>query len=279
MGIYNTQGIEVSTKSASDYPKASWGRMLHRAKWGRMGGTTSDYLVPENTLPAFYLAAKEGSGFECDMQHCSDGVIVMSHNTPLDGTLDGESITDRIDETPYSTVSRVVRKSGHPVYGDIGYARLEDVLKIAYYFGVDIVLENKAYLAWPETASAAALAVVKAGMGGHVMYNGGNNTMYRNILAIDPKALFHFGYNAEVDTTIFTPDHIVRTVDVSVVTDEIVSAIKAEGSLLYIWSVNANNYATAMAFNPDYIEFTDNIDGKTLTETYVASQKFVNADL
>ena len=244
-----------------------------------MGGTTSDYLVPENTLPAFYLAAKEGSGFECDMQHCSDGVIVMSHNTPMDGTLDGVSITDRIDETAYSTVSRVIRHANHPVYGDIGYARLEDVLKIAYYFGVEICLENKAYLALNDTAEKAAQAVVDAGMSGRVMYNGNNNTLKQVILTIDPKARFHFGYDAEVDTTIFTPDHIVRTVGASVVTDEIVSAIKAEGSFLYIWSVNASNYATAMSFRPDYIEFTDNIDGKALTENYVASQKFVNADI
>lgn len=276
MGIYNAQGLEVLAKAANDYPKARWGRCLHRGRWGRIGGTTADWLVPENTLPAFYLAGLEGSGWECDMQHCSDGVIVMSHNTEMDGTLNGQSITDRIDETAYSIVSQVIRKSNHPVYGNIGYCRLEDCLKVAYYFDVDVVLENKAYLALADTAEKAALAVVKAGMSGHVMYNGVNNTLKQTILAIDPKARFHFAYDAEVDTTVFTPEHIVRTVEASNLTDAIVNAIRAEGSQLYIWSVNsASALATAATYHPDYIETTDNIDGKTLTEDYVDSLTFV----
>lgn len=271
MAIYNVSGGELTVTPTSEYPKARWGRCLHRGRWG---SAQTGSLVPENSLPAFYLAGLEDSGWECDMQHCSDGVIVMGHNTPMDGTLNGEPVSGRIDETPYSTVSQVIRAT-HPTYGDIHYCRLEDCLKIALYFGIDIVLENKAYNYLTDTAEKAAQAVVDAGMSGHVMYNGNNNTLKKAILAIDPKARFHFGYDAEVDLTEFTPDHIVRTVSAPLCTTEIVRAIRAEGSQLYIWSVNASNYETAMAFCPDYIEFMDTIDGKDLTEDYVDSLDFV----
>lgn len=276
MSIYNLSGNELTVTPTSDYPKTRIGRCLHRGRWGSK--VIGESVLPENSAPAFYHAGLEGSGWECDMQHCSDGIIVMGHNTPMDGTLNGESITDRIDETAYDTVSRVVRTT-HPIYGKIGYCRLEDCLKIAYYFGVDIVLENKAYLALSDTASIAAQAVVDAGMSGHVMYNGNSDTLKKTILTIDPKARFHFSYDTEVDLTAFSPDHIVRTVNISVCTPEIVRAIRAEGSQLYIWSVGISTAEDAIAYHPDYIEFGDTVDGKTLTTNHVNSLKFINNNI
>ena len=50
----------------------------------------SNKAAPQNTMPAFYLAAEEGAdGFETDVHLSKDGVPVICHNPTIDATSNG----------------------------------------------------------------------------------------------------------------------------------------------------------------------------------------------
>ena len=51
----------------------------------------ASYYAPENTLPAFYLAAEMGAdGIELDVQLSKDGEAVIIHNDSLNNTTNGQ---------------------------------------------------------------------------------------------------------------------------------------------------------------------------------------------
>ena len=55
--------------------------------WGHRGASG---LAPENTMPAFELAARLGAhGVELDVQRSRDGVLVVCHDETVDRTSDG----------------------------------------------------------------------------------------------------------------------------------------------------------------------------------------------
>lgn len=69
--------------------------------WGHRG---AGGLAPENTLPAFELAARLGAdGVELDVHRTRDGVLVVCHDETVDRTSDG---TGRIPELPLAQLRR-----------------------------------------------------------------------------------------------------------------------------------------------------------------------------
>ena len=60
---------------------------------------TRDKSIPENSLPAFENAAREGYGMELDVQRSKDGQVVVFHDDTLDRVC---GVHARVDEKTWA---------------------------------------------------------------------------------------------------------------------------------------------------------------------------------
>jgi glycerophosphoryl diester phosphodiesterase len=107
---------------------------------------------PENTLPAFGLAALQGDPLEFDVKLTSDGVPVVIHDPTLDRTT---NCTGRVVDKTLAQLRKCkadvlgVPEAGLPVRKvadpSVGIPTLSDVLKLARRTGSTIVPEIKNY--------------------------------------------------------------------------------------------------------------------------------------
>ena len=72
--------------------------------YAHRGLHTRDKSVPENSLPAFQRAAREGYGIELDVQLSKDGQVVVFHDDTLDRVC---GVHARVDELSWSELSEL----------------------------------------------------------------------------------------------------------------------------------------------------------------------------
>ena len=70
--------------------------------YAHRGLYTADQSIPENSLSAFRLAAREGYGIELDVQLSSDGQVVVFHDDTLDRVC---GVHARVDALSYEKLS------------------------------------------------------------------------------------------------------------------------------------------------------------------------------
>lgn len=100
--------------------------------WGHRGAGGQ---APENTLPAFELAARQGAhGIELDVRRCADGQLVVCHDETVDRTSDG---TGRIAELTWNQLRRFDFGGGAQV------PALAEVLDLAAGTGMRVNVELK----------------------------------------------------------------------------------------------------------------------------------------
>jgi glycerophosphoryl diester phosphodiesterase len=104
--------------------------------------------APENTLPAFELAARQGAdAFELDVRITSDGVPVVLHDTTLDRTTDGRGLLARLTSAEVHGVDAGARFTldggrSYPFRGAaVRVPALADVLRT--FPGMPVLLEIK----------------------------------------------------------------------------------------------------------------------------------------
>ncbi|MBQ9664538.1 MAG: glycerophosphodiester phosphodiesterase [Oscillospiraceae bacterium] len=72
--------------------------------YAHRGLHTRDKVIPENSLPAFRQAAKEGYGIELDVQLSKDGEVVVFHDDTLDRVC---GVHARVDDLTYAELSQL----------------------------------------------------------------------------------------------------------------------------------------------------------------------------
>lgn len=72
--------------------------------YAHRGLHTRDRSIPENSLPAFRQAAREGYGIELDVQLSRDGEVVVFHDDTLDRVC---GVHARVDELSWEELSRL----------------------------------------------------------------------------------------------------------------------------------------------------------------------------
>ena len=72
--------------------------------YAHRGLHTRDRSVPENSIPAFRQAAREGYGIELDVQLSRDGQVVVFHDDTLDRVC---GVHARVDELSYEELSKL----------------------------------------------------------------------------------------------------------------------------------------------------------------------------
>lgn len=228
------------------------------------------FAAPENTLPALTAAARDGcTGVEIDIRQTSDGVIVLSHNEKVKGTVNGEQTTLSISKSTYEALCAL--SFGQDANGgDIGIATLPQALELLRSLDMTVAIHCKIYDT--DFLRQAARTVRECGMSGRCAYNTDKDfdVTFPVILSEDPGAAFHVPYEtAFADPTVkelvTDPGKIIVTVEAGALSDEAAARIRADGFGFYIWNVTAESFSAALAAAPDYIEFVSGVSVKELT--------------
>ena len=106
--------------------------------WGHRGA--SGY-APENTLPAFKMAADMGAdGVELDIQMTKDGVIVVCHDETIDRTSSGKGW---LKDFTFDELRRLDFSNGNTAYEGVQIPTMEEVFDLLEPTGLLINIEIK----------------------------------------------------------------------------------------------------------------------------------------
>lgn len=158
--------------------------------WGHRGASGT---LPENTLPAYDLAAKQGAdGIELDIQLTKDGQIVVCHDEAIDRTSDGKGwVKDyTLEELRSFNFNRTFPDSPR-----VTIPTMEEVLDLVAPTGMTINIELKTGLFFYEGIEEKIVKLVhEKKMEDRILYSSFNHYTIRNIQALDPDAKTAFLY-------------------------------------------------------------------------------------
>lgn len=247
--LFTGTGTTIRIDNSSDSLFTPWDDVLHRG-WHEG--------VPENTLPAYYLIARNGYHWgECDIRLSLDGHPVLAHDSTLTGTVDGVSTTMTVAESSVEELKTLVL-ANHSQFGPICPCTLTELLELAKHINIGIVLDIKsASNTVGETFyKNLAKTVVASGWADHVVYMpaaGINSAKW--IQEIDRNASFDFVtsiYTSNKETflsnlagyrELLTGANTVGF-DLNASSfggEEVITAIHGEGLSVSFWNVNNTN--------------------------------------
>lgn len=259
MNIYDINGNEIMSNSDNCF----FDNVLHR-------GWTDG--VPDNTLPAFYLTVVNGYKWaECDIRMSSDSIPVLSHNATITGTVDDVETTLTIANSTAEEIKKLVLQT-HAKYGEIKVSTLSELLDMAKYINLGIVIDFKAGggLNSVDNNKIVAKTVLESGWSKHCIYMPLDTNMATAIQSIDKNASFDFVKSGitSVDGLGTLDDYKTLLTGANTVNFNIQATVKdSEGGLPSVvfdtlrenglgcsfWGVNANGYSTYMDKSPSRI--------------------------
>lgn len=167
--------------------------------------------APENTLPAYQLAAQRGFKYvECDVAFTSDGVPVLLHDDTINRTSNGTgSISSLTLAQAQSYVFNKIKYSGVdqtvPGYPDVTIPTFEDFIKLCRNLSLHPYIELKSSGGYTEAQIQGVVDLVEAnGMKGKVTYISFSATYLGYVKAYDQNARLGYIVNSVNATGIST---------------------------------------------------------------------------
>ncbi len=159
-------------------------RNAHPLIWGHRGASGS---APENTLPAFQLAADMGAdGVELDIQMTRDGVIVVCHDETIDRTSTGAG---NLKDFTFEELRRLDFSGGNAEYEGTKIPSMEEVFDLLAPTGLTINIELKTGIIFYEQIEEKILELTKRkGFEDRVIYSSFNHYTVRRIRELNPSA-------------------------------------------------------------------------------------------
>ena len=150
--------------------------------WAHRGASEE---APENTLPAFRLAAEEGAdGVELDVQLSRDGQIVVCHDEKIDRTSDGKGWVKDYTLAELKQFDFCYRKPG---YRDVRIPTLAEVLELLKPTGLTVNIEIKTGIFFYDRIEEKVLELVRAeGWEDRVIYSSFNHETLRTLRRLNP---------------------------------------------------------------------------------------------
>lgn len=210
--------------------------------------------APENTIPAYILAKKNGFNYaECDVSFTSDGVAVLLHDASIDRTSDG---TGNIGSMTYAQAMQYdfgIWKSS--TYAGTKIPTFAEFMQYCRALGLHPYIELKQNGGYSQAQITGIVDTIKAyGMDDNSTYISFNPTFLGYVKEADGKA--RIGYLADITSTTIQTANGLKTdenevfIDTSYtnVTADKVALCIANGLPLEVYTVNSQ--ATIEGLNP-----------------------------
>lgn len=196
--------------------------------------------APENTMPAFELAAKENlSWIELDVHQTSDGIIVCNHDSSLK-RVTGTDMT--IHDNPYSELVKLKMGKWMPGdYKDVSIPTLSEVLRLAKDNGMYVQVELKGHPDDKNFEENVLRVINYVGMHDQVMIIAQDARRLMRIKELDPTILK--GYcmatcYGQLEDIPFT-DNV--SIEESNVTPDVVYRLHQKGKKVFCWTVDSED--------------------------------------
>ena len=196
--------------------------------------------APENTMPAFELAASENlQWIELDVHQTSDGVIVCCHDSTLKRVI-GYNLA--IHDLSYSDLSACEMGSWMPGdYEHVRIPKLEEVLRFAKVNDMKVQVELKGHPADKGFEENVLKIINDTGMHDDVMVICQNAARLQRVMELDPtitKGYCMVIALGDLNDIPFT-DNI--TIEETYVTPELVRKMHEKGIKVFCWTVDRDD--------------------------------------
>ena len=143
--------------------------------------------APENTLPAFALAARQGAdGIELDVHLTKDGELVVIHDETLERTTNGAGL---VGQHTLAELQTLRADNGMPGFADARIPTLRQVLELAAGAGLLVNIELKTgVLLYPGIEQKTLALVAELGLQRRVIYSSFNHYTIAQVRRLDPQA-------------------------------------------------------------------------------------------
>ena len=204
--------------------------------------------APENTLPAFAMAEKQGAdGIELDVQLTKDGELVVIHDEKIDRTSTGKGF---VRDYTLSELRKMSFCNHMELYSGVKIPTLEEVLDLVRPGNMTVNIELKTGIFWYPGIEEKTLQVVKdAKMEERVIYSSFNHYSIMRMKAIDPSVKCGFleeswilgagAYTKSYGVECWHP--LYKTL-----TEETVKELKDNGIEINAWTVNEPDAVQSM---------------------------------
>ena len=196
--------------------------------------------APENTLPAFELAASENlKWIELDVHQTKDGVIVCNHDSSIKRTT-GVNLT--IHDNTYDEL--VSHELGSWMPGDYEHVKmttLKEALRLAKQNHMNVQVELKGHKDDVNFEENVLKVINEAEMHDNVMIISQDASRLKRIYELDPgitKGYCMFIAIGNVEDIYYT-DNV--TVEETYVTPELVNRLHAQGKKVFCWTVDLDD--------------------------------------
>ena len=147
----------------------------------------ASHYAPENTLPAFALAAAQGAdGIELDVHLSKDGELVVIHDETLDRTTNG---TGLVRDHTLAQLQALCADNHMPGFADARIPTLREVLALVRPTPLLVNIELKTGVLWYEGIEQKALDLVREmGMADRVIWSSFNHYSIETVRQLAPEA-------------------------------------------------------------------------------------------
>ena len=196
--------------------------------------------APENTLPAFELAASESlKWIELDVHQTSDGVIVCNHDSTIKRT---SGVNMAIHDHTYAELVRFELGSWMPGnYEHVKITTLREALEFAKKADLNVQVELKGHTKDKSFEENVLKVINETGMRDNVMIIAQKAERLQRIKELDPEItkgycmVIAVGNLNDIDYT----DNI--TIEETNVTPELVREMHAQGKKVFCWTVDLDD--------------------------------------
>lgn len=196
--------------------------------------------APENTIPAFELAASENlKWIELDVHQTSDGVIVCNHDSTI------KRVTGRnlaIHDVTYEDLSKIELGPWMPgEYEHVHICTLKEALELAKENDMNVQVELKGHPADKNFEENVIKVINETGMHDNVMIIAQDASRLMRVMEIDPTItkgycmVIAVGDLNDIEYT----DNI--TIEETYVTPELVRAMHEKGIKVFCWTVDLDD--------------------------------------
>ena len=196
--------------------------------------------APENTMPAFELAASENlKWIELDVHQTKDGVIVCNHDSTIK-RVTGRNIA--IHDATYEELSKIELGPWMPgEYEHVHICTLREALELAKENDMNVQVELKGHASDKNFEENVIAVINETGMHDNVMIIAQDASRLQRVMEIDPTItkgycmVIAVGDLYDIEYT----DNI--TIEESYVTPELVRAMHEKGIKVFCWTVDLDD--------------------------------------